>query len=156
MNYERKSNWTLGENKANQSQFPSRNAKNTLSTCLRLSAARTFGEYEGLGWVMASGDIGLTNVIVPVNNAGGAEYLVRLYFAEPENAEVGQRVFNVSIQGRQALNSFDIAQHAGSDGSGIVREFGPIKATASLTLTFTPSVGQPVICGIEVLALSSP
>jgi hypothetical protein len=114
-------------------------------------------EDEGLGWVMASGAIGLTNVIVPLNNnAGGAEYLVRLYFAEPENAEVGQRVFDVAIQGRQVLNSFDIAQHAGSDGNGIVREFKPIKATASLTLTLTPLIGRPVICGIEVLALSSP
>jgi outer membrane protein assembly factor BamB len=109
-------------------------------------------EDEGLGWVMASGAIGLTNVIVPLNNAGGAEYLVRLYFAEPENAEVGQRVFDVAIQGRQVLDNFDIAQHAGSDGSGIVREFRGINAAANLTLTFTPSVGQPVICGIEVLA----
>jgi beta-galactosidase len=109
-----------------------------------------------LGWVTASGVIGLTNVIVPLNNSGGAEYLIRLYFAEPENAKVGQRVFDVAIQGRQVLNSFDIAQHAGSGGNSIVREFRPIKATASLTLTLTPLIGQPVICGIEVLALSSP
>ena len=120
----------------------------------RHHAARFEG--ESLGWVTASGAIGLTNVIVPLNNGGGAEYLVRLYFAEPENAEVGQRVFDVAIQGRRVLKSFDIAQHAGSDGNGIVREFGPIKVTASLPLTLTPLIGQPVICGIEVLALSSP
>ncbi len=127
----------------------------------RHHAARFEGEssrasQSSMGWVTASGAIGLTNVIVPLNNGGGAEYLVRLYFAEPENAEVGQRVFDVAIQGEQVLNNFDIAQHAGSDGSGIVREFRPIKVTASLTLTLTPLIGQPVICGIEVLALLSP
>jgi outer membrane protein assembly factor BamB len=107
---------------------------------------------ESLGWVTASGAIGLTKVTVPLNNEGEAEYVVRLYFAEPENAEVGQRVFDVAIQGRKVLNNFDIAQHAGSDGSGIVREFRGIQAEANLTLTLTPVVGQPVICGIEVLA----
>ena len=117
----------------------------------RHHAARFEGdEGESLGWVTASGAIGLTNVIVPLNNAGEAEYLVRLYFAEPENAEVGQRVFDVAIQDLPALNSFDIAQHAGSDGSGIVREFRGINAARYLTLTLTPSVGQPVICGISV------
>jgi hypothetical protein len=109
---------------------------------------------ESMGWVTASGAIGLTNVIVPLNNSGEAEYQVRLYFAEPENAEVGQRVFNVAIQGRQVLRSFDIAQHAGSEGRGIVREFSGINAARNLTLTLTPLMGQPVICGIEVLSLS--
>jgi len=107
---------------------------------------------ESLGWVTASGAIGLTDVIIPLNNEEEAQYVVRLYFAEPENAEVGQRVFNVTIQGRKVLNNFDIAQHASSDGSGIVREFRGIRATENLTLTLTPLVGQPVLCGIEVLA----
>jgi outer membrane protein assembly factor BamB len=107
---------------------------------------------ESLGWVTASGAIGLTSVTVPLNNTIDTEYLVRLYFAEPENAEVGRRVFDVAIQGQQVLDDFDIAQHAGSDGSGIVREFRGINAARNLTLTFTPLVGQPAICGIEVLA----
>jgi len=109
-------------------------------------------EGENLGWVTASGAIGLTNIAIPLNNAVETEYLVRLYFAEPENAEVGQRVFDVAIQGQQVLSNFDVAQHAVSDGSGIVREFWPIKAVTNLTLTLTPLVGQPVICGIEVIA----
>ncbi len=119
----------------------------------RHHAARFEG--ESLGWVTASGAIGLTNVTVPLNNTAEAEYLVRLYFAEPENAEVGQRVFDVTVQGRRVLNNFDIAQHAGSDGRGIVREFSGINSARNLTLTLTPLIGQPVICGIEVLALSS-
>jgi len=120
-------------------------------------------EVENLEWVTASGAIGLTNIAIPLNNAEETEYLVRLYFAEPENAEAGQRVFDVAIQGQQVLSNFDVAQHVVSpvrdtayDGSGIVREFWPIKAATNLTLTLTPLVGQPVICGIEVLRWGTP
>jgi hypothetical protein len=120
----------------------------------RHHAARFEG--QSFGWVTASGAIGMTEVTIPLNNIEETEYLVRLYFAEPENAEVGQRVFDVALQAEQVLDNFDIAQDAGSDGSGIVREFWAVKATAELTLTLTPSIGQPVICGIEVLALSPP
>jgi len=111
-------------------------------------------EGESFGWVTASGAIGLTNVTIALNNTQEAQYRVALYFAEPEDAEVGQRVFDVAIQGRRVLRDFDIAQEAGSDGGGIVREFQPIKAVESLTITLAPLVGQPVICGIEILMLS--
>jgi hypothetical protein len=113
-------------------------------------------ESQSFGWITASGAIGMTNVTVPLNNAVETEYMVRLYFAEPENAKVGQRVFDVALQGKQVLDNFDIAKDAGSDGSGIVKEFRAVKATGSLILTLTSSAGQPVICGVEVLALSSP
>ncbi|MFQ6034576.1 MAG: PQQ-binding-like beta-propeller repeat protein [Sedimentisphaerales bacterium] len=117
----------------------------------RHHAARFEG--EDFGWVTASGAIGLTNVTIALGNSEQAEYRVRLYFAEPEGVEVGQRVFDLAIQGKQVLNNFDIAQDAGSNGSGIIREFQPIKATADLTITLTPLVGRPVICGIELLRL---
>lgn len=108
---------------------------------------------ESFGWVTASGAIGLTNVTIALNNTQEAQYRVRLYFAEPEGAKVGQRVFDVAIQGRQVLDNFDIAKEAGSNGSGIFKEFRPIKAAANLTVTLTASVGRPVICGIEIFAL---
>ena len=117
----------------------------------RHHAARFEG--ESLGWITASGVIGLTSVIIPLNNDGEeGEYMVRLYFAEPENVEAGQRVFDVAIEGKRVLSNFDIAQHAGSEGSGIVREFRAIKVAGSLKLTLNPLIGQSVICGIEVLA----
>ena len=128
----------------------------TSPNCFRHHAARFGG--KSFGWVTTSGAIGLTNVTLALNSPAGrfsqdCYYRVRLYFAEPENAEVGQRVFDVAIQGQQVLSNFDIAQEAGSDGSGIIKEFPPITITESLALTLTPLVGQPVICGIEVLKL---
>jgi hypothetical protein len=106
------------------------------------------------GWVTASGAIGLTNATIQLNHTDERDYLVRLYFAEPENAQEGDRVFDVALQGKRVLTDFDIAKDAGPEGDGIVREF-TARATNNLTLTLTPSIGQPVICGIEVLDLSA-
>jgi len=110
-------------------------------------------EDENFGWVKASGAIGLTRVTIPVNNDRETEYMVRLYFAEPENAEPGQRVFDVYLQGRQVLKNFDIAEQTGPDSSGIVKEFHEIKVINGLTLTLTPSICRTLICGIELIEL---
>ena len=68
----------------------------------------------------------------------------------PSVAEV-ERVFDVVLQGQQVLTNFDIARQARSDG-GVVKEFGSVAATSQITLELKPSAGQPVICGIEVIA----
>ena len=49
----------------------------------------------------------------PVENGG---YVVTLYFVEsPETSQVvGSRVFDVTIEGRKALEDFDILHYAGS------------------------------------------
>jgi outer membrane protein assembly factor BamB len=109
-------------------------------------------EGESLAWVTASGAIGLTRVTIPTNNAQQKQYLVRLFFAEPEDAEAGQRVFDVVLQGREVLTNFDIVRETPPDGTGIVKEFRSVEATSQITLELRPSTGRPVICGIEVIA----
>jgi hypothetical protein len=42
------------------------------------------------------------------NLAPGAAYAVRLHFADPNSRGIGQRVFNVSLNGDSILNNFDI------------------------------------------------
>ncbi len=119
--------------------------------CFRHHSSR----FEGgpLPWVSASGAIGLTHVTIPTKNTQESEYLVRLFFAEPENLKAGGRVFNVVLQGRAVLTNFDIARDEWVPGLGVVREFQAVKATTQITLELKPSVGRPVICGIEVIAL---
>ncbi|MHC4509876.1 MAG: malectin domain-containing carbohydrate-binding protein, partial [Planctomycetota bacterium] len=109
-------------------------------------------EGESLAWVTASGAIGLTRVTIPTNNAQQKQYLVRLFFAEPEDAEAGQHVFDVVLQGREVLTNFDIVRETPPDGTGVVKEFRSIEATSQITLELRPSTGRPVICGIEVIA----
>ncbi len=107
-------------------------------------------ETNGFGWITASGAIGLTSVTLTLNNTQPQDYLVRLYFSEPEDAEPGQRVFDVFLEGQLVLDDFDIAQQVGSGGNGIVKEFLNITAQTDLTVTLTPSVGSAVLCGIEL------
>ncbi|KPL11331.1 hypothetical protein AMJ85_03850 [candidate division BRC1 bacterium SM23_51] len=112
-------------------------------------------ESNPMGWVTASGAIGLTNATVVLNNVTPQSYRVRLYFSEPEGAAVGERVFDVSLQGALVLDDFDIAASAPSDGAAVVQEFHGIMAQNDLVVTLAPSAGssitEPVLCGIEAV-----
>ena len=77
-------------------------------------------------------------------------YTVRLHFAELEHAKPGERVFSVTIQGNRVLSEFDILQEAGGPFRSVVREFKGIKVTDVLVLEFAPTVGMPLLSGIEV------
>ncbi|HUS47053.1 MAG TPA: PQQ-binding-like beta-propeller repeat protein [Phycisphaerae bacterium] len=79
-------------------------------------------------------------------------YTVRLYFNEPENLAAGQRVFNVSMQGRGVLTGFDIASAAGGANKTIVRQFRGVGITDDLVLTFTAGRGQALLSGVELVA----
>ena len=116
------------------------------------------GRFEGeqTGWVTASGAIGATSVTVTLNNSSPRQYLVRLYFAEPEGKAVGERVFNVSLEGTQVLTDLDIADEVGSDGEGLIAEFRGVMIDSALNVSLTASAGVPVLCGIEVLEEISP
>lgn len=111
---------------------------------------------DGRPWVSSSGAVGLTDVMVTLGNSQARVYRVQLYFAEPEGAQVGERVFDVSIQGQPVLTDFDVAELAGSDGDGIMKAFTNITAQDTLTVTLTPAgskqLSDPVLSGIEFVA----
>jgi hypothetical protein len=89
-----------------------------------------------------------------------------LYFAEIEECEPGQRVFNVSLQGRTVLENFDIAREAGGANRTVVREFKGINVKDDLKVALcvagilpAPEGGtrstrqaEPLLCGIEIIA----
>jgi outer membrane protein assembly factor BamB len=109
-------------------------------------------------WVTASGARGLTELtltLVP-EPEGERRYTVRLYFAEPDALQPGQRVFDVALQGDEVLKDFDIVRAAGGPLRGLVREFKGIKVNKDLTITLTPDaqakISDPILCGIEVVA----
>jgi len=82
-------------------------------------------------------------------------YTVRLYFAEIEELEIGQRLFNVSLQDRQVLETFDIVKEAGGANRPVVKEFKGINVKDDLRVTLTPVTAVqagPLLCGIEIIA----
>jgi len=85
-------------------------------------------------------------------------YQVRLYFLDWQNTQVGQRVFNVDINGTSALQNFDIVQaagNAGGDGTyiGVEEDFNETAdANGDITVQLLAgSAGQPMVNAIAVV-----
>jgi outer membrane protein assembly factor BamB len=120
-----------------------------------------------LKWVASSGLKGLTSATIDLAPTPSLSYYsatpvkerrytVRLHFVEPDGLAAGERLFDVSLQDRQALSEFDISKEAGGAARGVVREFKGIRVTKELTVALRPSAvapkSVPVLCGIEVVA----
>jgi len=100
-------------------------------------------------WVGASGLVGATNITIDTDIA---PVVVRLYFAEPDiSAKPGQRVFSVSLDGREVLKDFDIAAAAGGPRKVIAKEFKYSKAEGPIEITLKAASGRTLLCGIELL-----
>ena len=86
----------------------------------------------------------------------GKQVQVRLYFTNQYDgtAEVGQRVFNVSIDGTTVLPNFDIIAAAGGNGvgnkKGIMRAF-TITSDGDVNIDLSNVVENPLINGIEII-----
>jgi len=79
-------------------------------------------------------------------------YTVRLLFAEPDpGMEVGGRVFHVAIQDETVLADFDVVQAAGGPSRTVVREFSA-DVTDDLVITLQSKTGEPILCGVELIA----
>jgi hypothetical protein len=82
----------------------------------------------------------------------GASYTVRLDFAEIYWTQVGQRVFNVAINGTQVLTNFDIIAAAGGPNRAIARTFtATADSSGDITIAFTSVVNYAKISGIEIV-----
>lgn len=66
---------------------------------------------DGYGWVGSYGVEGIRNIRLDLGGEG--RYDVRLFFAEPDELEKGERVFDIFVQGEKLLADFDIAESAG-------------------------------------------
>jgi outer membrane protein assembly factor BamB len=115
-------------------------------------------EGDGPTWIAASGVEGATSVKVALGKpeAGKSKrYTVRLFFAEPDEMNTGERVFGVSLQGREVLSKFDVSKVAGGSRRIVVRTFKDVDAVDTLDtldITLTAIKGKPILCGVEVIA----
>jgi hypothetical protein len=90
--------------------------------------------------------------IVPGLTVGNS-YTVRLHFSENYFNGVGQRLFNVKINGTQVLTNFDIYAQAGNQQfKAVVREFSATAdAAGRMTTEFLSNVGGAKLSGIEII-----
>lgn len=115
-------------------------------------------EGQGLAWVAASGAKGLTslNVKLGTSDEQPRQYLVRLYFLEPDDVQPGGRTFKVQIQGKLVLASLDVVKEAGGPNRALVKEFAGVRVGEDLVIEFAPNPSAtyqaPILSGVEVQA----
>ncbi|MCU0874642.1 MAG: PQQ-binding-like beta-propeller repeat protein, partial [Pirellulaceae bacterium] len=80
-------------------------------------------------WLYTSGCQAETDLKFRLIEQGGAAaaYTVRLHFAEPEDLQPGERVFDVRLQDEPVLKGFDIVQAAGAPRRAVVKEFAGVR-----------------------------
>jgi hypothetical protein len=83
-------------------------------------------------------------------------YALWLEFAEPVYTEPGQRQFDVSAEGVQVLNDFDIVQAAGAKHTAIARSFDVAVEDGSIDLSFNGVVGEAIVAAIVLIATDVP
>jgi hypothetical protein len=94
--------------------------------------------------------------------SAGKAYDVRLDFAELSASGVGQRLFNVSINGAKALDDFDVFAQAGGMNKALARNFiVQADAHGTIQIGFASVLGGAEVNGIQVspaadLAKNSP
>ena len=90
-------------------------------------------------------------------NVPNGTYTVNLKFAEIYVTGVGQRVFNVAINGQQVLSNFDILAAAGQPNRALDEPFNVSVTNGQINIQFTPgAVNAPKIDAIEILQLACP
>jgi outer membrane protein assembly factor BamB len=120
----------------------------------RRHSSAVAGSYN---WVTSSGAKNINEITVTLGKMDAErKYTVKLYFAEPDRLDAGQRVFDVSIQGTEVLKNFDIVKEANGVERTVSREFKGIAANGEMTIQLTPSaqasIRAPVLCGLELIA----
>ncbi|MEZ0109939.1 hypothetical protein ABH920_003953 [Catenulispora sp. EB89] len=81
----------------------------------------------------------------------GSSHTVRLHFAETYWTTAGARLFNVTINGTQVLNSFDILATAGAANKAVVEQFtAAADSGGHITVQFVTVKDNAQVNGIEV------
>lgn len=112
-------------------------------------------------WLFTSGCVGLSRCEVPlIDDMWGDKpgvYTVRLGFYASLNDRVGQRMFDIILQGDPVLKNFDVFKEAGIPEKAVIKEFKGIRVKNVLTIELTsketnPTMDQaPIINFIEVI-----
>ncbi len=81
----------------------------------------------------------------------GATYKVRLHHAETYWTAVGQRRFNVLINGAQVLTNFDIIAAAGAQNKAVINEFSAVATGGQIAIQYVTVTDNARASGIEII-----
>jgi hypothetical protein len=77
-------------------------------------------------WVFSSAYLGEKELEFEMLETGSAKYTIRLYFVELEDVQSGDRVFDVSLQGKPVLEGFDVIAEAGGRRRSLIKTFSGV------------------------------
>ena len=124
----------------------------------RHHAARVMGDmtFVGASGVENAASVALNMIYDPKSGPATPvtteNYTVSLVFMEPNfQAQPGDRVFDVSVNGVPVLSNYDIIADAGRPYKSVVKTFHDISVTDMLTVTLTPRAGKPVLSGFSAI-----
>ncbi|MCB9940741.1 MAG: PQQ-binding-like beta-propeller repeat protein [Planctomycetaceae bacterium] len=106
---------------------------------------------DALDWVAASGVTGVESIEQQLPKDTNRLYTVRLTFAELENQAVGERVFDVLIQGQTVLKGFDVAVASGGSFRGIVKQFSGIRGDSAIEIKFRNIRREATLSGLQII-----
>ena len=103
-------------------------------------------------WIYAFACEGFERCTIPLLAPGSEarQYTVRLHFAAPAGEKPGQRVFDVSVQGKRVWKGLDLAARAGGANRAVIEEVRGVRVTGDLTISMTASKGETLLCGVEI------
>jgi outer membrane protein assembly factor BamB len=121
---------------------------------------RHSSQVSGAGhpWVAASGAKGLSALKIRLADKGAAprKYTVELHFLDPDDVQPGERVFDVSLQGKPVIESLDVARESGGQNRSLVRTINGVEVTdlllIELACTQASKIKACVLSGIEIKA----
>ncbi|NOX98251.1 MAG: hypothetical protein GXP30_00695, partial [Verrucomicrobia bacterium] len=106
---------------------------------------------KGWPWVAASGMKGAQSIALKGVKPG--DYSVRLVFVEPDNKKVGERVFDVSLQGKEVLKGFDVAKEAKGRMRAVTNTHKKVSVgdDGQLLVGLKAEKGTSILSGIELI-----
>ncbi len=107
-----------------------------------------------LSWLLTSGYHGAKALAFRLQEKGQPEanYTITLYFAELEDVRPGQRLFDVSLQGKPVLSEFDVVAAAGDVRTSTTRVFHNIAVGELLTIALKSADDNkpPLLCAVAI------
>jgi beta-galactosidase len=91
--------------------------------------------------------VGQFSYRVPVPDG---KYKITLRFAEPTASAAGERVFDVSVNGKRLLKQLDVFATAGGKLKGVERTVQATARDGALLVDFAPEKGEAVVSSIAI------
>jgi beta-galactosidase len=80
----------------------------------------------------------------------GRRYRITARFVEPTATKIGERVFDVDVNGKRTLNEFDVFAAAGGKLKSVERTFDGTAQDGYLVITFRPSRGRALVSSLSI------